>query len=500
MTPTPGLSQVVPAELAVRRTRAGTAATTVIERLLDPRAGAGVRVCIDVIVLYLAAALALVADSTIRSNWLDRALVLAFPPLVLVMMGVRRSLEDRLKGSLLDLIAQVLGSVSLAAMLIVAAESVFSAPHPLALALRLWLFAVVYLGIARTVVFSLRRKATYSEAFSTPTLVVGAGVIGSHLAMRLSAERSYGLRPVGFLDSNPMPSAVGANLEVPVLGGPDDLMAAVQTTGARHVILAFSHEPDHVLVAKVRECQQLGVDVSLVPRLYEAINERATLGHVGGLPLLTLRSVDPRGWQFAIKHAFDRAVAGLALVVVSPLMLGIAVAVRISSPGPSLFRQPRVGRDGHEFTMFKFRSMRGSPSKLGEADAAWAAEILNGAGQADPSAIESRITPVGRLLRATSLDELPQLINVVRGDMSLVGPRPERVAYVRDFERSVARYTDRHRVRSGITGWAQVNGLRGQTSVADRIEWDNYYIQNWSLRLDFRILALTIVELLRFRG
>jgi exopolysaccharide biosynthesis polyprenyl glycosylphosphotransferase len=455
---------------------------------------------IDVGVLYMAAILALLADVTIRSSWLDRVLVLAFPPLVLGIMNLRHRIEDRLKGSLLDSIAQVLGSVSLAAMLIIAAESTFSGPHPLALALRLWLFAVVYLGTERAVLLSLRRQAMRTDRFSTPTLVVGAGVIGSRLVMRLASERGYGLRPVGFLDADPMPAPIQPTPAVPVLGSPNDLLDAINTTGARHVILAFSNEPDHVLVAKVRECQRLGIEVSLVPRLYEAINERTSLGHVGGLPLLTLRTVDPRGWQFAIKHAFDRTVAALALVFVSPVMAVIAVAVRFSSPGPILFRQPRIGRDGREFTMLKFRSMWGSPSAAGEADAGWAAGIV-GAGSGTMFApAESRVTRVGRVLRPTSLDELPQLINVLRGDMSLVGPRPERVAYVRDFERLVDKYNDRHRVKSGITGWAQVNGLRGQTSMADRIEWDNWYIQNWSLRLDFRILALTIVELLRFRG
>ncbi|MEO6857154.1 MAG: hypothetical protein ABI323_00990, partial [Solirubrobacteraceae bacterium] len=167
MTPPPGLSDVAPATLGVRRTRFGTATSTVLARLLDPRAGAGLRVVIDVTVLYMAAILALVADAAIRSSWLDRGLVLAFPPLVLAIMGARHAIEDRLTGSLLDLIAQVLGSVSLAAMLTVAAESVFRAPHPLALALRLWLFAVVYLGTARAVMFSLRRQAMRTDAFST---------------------------------------------------------------------------------------------------------------------------------------------------------------------------------------------------------------------------------------------------------------------------------------------------------------------------------------------
>jgi exopolysaccharide biosynthesis polyprenyl glycosylphosphotransferase len=255
------------------------------------------------------------------------------------------------------------------------------------------------------------------------------------------------------------------------------------------VILAFSSEPDHVLVEAVKQCQRLGIEVSLVPRLYESINERATLHYVGGLPLLTLRPTDPRGWQFALKHASDRTVALIALVALSPLLAAIALAVRLSSPGPILFRQRRVGRDGQVFNVLKFRTMR--PATPG-------AVFVPRAGSA-PGGVEGddRRTRLGTLLRDSSLDELPQLFNVLRGDMSLVGPRPERPEFVERFSREVARYEDRHRVRSGITGWAQVNGLRGQTSIADRVEWDNYYIQNWSLRLDLRIVALTLVEILR---
>jgi exopolysaccharide biosynthesis polyprenyl glycosylphosphotransferase len=494
MPSTTGTKHVATASIPVAYSSLGAPSSRWALGLFDIRSWGVTRFVVDTIVLYLAVAGALLADPASRPVWPSLAVGAVFPLVVLTIIHARGSSEDRLKNSLLDSTAEVLGAVSLAAMLTVATESILGMPHPLELAPRLWLFATVYLGASRASLLLLRRQAMSSDALSTPTLVVGAGVIGAHLVMRLSADRSYGLRPVGFIDASPLSlPALDEDLAVPVLGGPSEMLEAIEVTGARHVILAFSSEPDHMLVAKVRQCQEMGVDVSLVPRMYESVNQRATLDHVGGLPLLVLRSVDPRGWQFAVKHAFDRCVALFALAPAAPVMLAIALAVRITSPGPILFRQRRVGRDGHEFDLLKFRTMRESGA---DAD-----PFVPEPGRA-PGGVEGvdRRTAVGRILRDTSLDELPQLFNVLAGDMSLVGPRPERPEYVARFARDVARYEDRHRVRSGITGWAQVHGLRGQTSIADRVEWDNYYIRNWSLRLDLRIIALTIAELLRFHG
>jgi exopolysaccharide biosynthesis polyprenyl glycosylphosphotransferase len=255
------------------------------------------------------------------------------------------------------------------------------------------------------------------------------------------------------------------------------------------VILAFTSDPDRSLVPLVRRSEALGLDVWLVPRLFESMNERATLDHLGGLPMLSLQPADPTGFKFAIKHGLDRVVSFLALVAGAPLLLGIALAVRVTSPGPVLFRQRRVGHNGTVFDLLKFRTMR-MPD---ETD-----RFVPSNGKA-PGGVEGedRRTRIGRWLRRTSLDELPQLINVLRGEMSLVGPRPERPEFVEVFGRDIAGYDDRHRVKSGITGWAQVHGLRGQTSVADRVEWDNYYIENWSLRLDLKIMVLTAAAMLR---
>jgi exopolysaccharide biosynthesis polyprenyl glycosylphosphotransferase len=492
MTPPPAATHAAQRTLGLRSSH-GRPLATYLTRLLGTRAWTRVRFLVDVVVLYVAASAALITTAPSQVLSWSNVLAAGFPLLVLGTMRVRRSPDDRLPGSLLDTAANVLGVVSLAAMLTIALDSLLGASHPLALVLRLWVFSVVYLGIARTVLLAARREAVRTEAFATPTLVVGAGVVGEHLVKRLFADPSYGLRPIGFLDSDPLPrSEHAASPFVPVLGGPGDLVTAVEQTGARQVILAFSAEPDHVLVETVEECQRLGVDVALVPRLYEAINERSTLDHVGGLPLVSLHPTDPRGWQFAFKHAIDRTIAALALLTLAPLMIAVAIAIRVTSPGPILFRQRRIGRDGHTFEVLKFRTMREAPDR----------ELFELPDGCAPGGVEGpdRRTPIGRLLRDLSLDELPQFINVVRGDMSLVGPRPERPEYVERFSAQVTRYEDRHRVKSGITGWAQVHGLRGQTSISDRVEWDNWYIQNWSLRLDLRIVAMTVAEVLRFRG
>jgi len=337
-----------------------------------------------------------------------------------------------------------------------------------------------------------QRRARRNGLASRRTVIVGAGDVGAQLERRLLDNADLGLRPVGFIDPDP------PDLErtAPVLGEPADLERIVETVQAEHVILAFVAVPDPALARLVARCEELGVEVSLVPRLFERTNKQVRLDHIGGLPIYQFRSTDPKSWQFVIKHVLDTAFAAVLLLLLSPLLVGTAIAVKLSSPGPVFFRQPRIGRDGAEFEMLKFRSMAGDyvpdpplPDLLPPDTAPDLA----------PGGVEGgdRRTRVGTFLRRSSLDELAQLFNVLKGDMSLVGPRPERPEYVQFFGQNVHRYTDRHRVKSGITGWAQIHGLRGKTSISDRVEWDNYYISNWSLWLDFKILLLTAAAPLR---
>jgi exopolysaccharide biosynthesis polyprenyl glycosylphosphotransferase len=492
MTPPAALHAEQSPALGVSTARSDAVAAG-IGRLLDGRMWAQVRLLVDLVVLCVASIAALYAgpipDSG-RAQWIAGV----FPLLTLALLRLRRDPDARLHLSPLDTAAYVLGAVSLSAMMMIAAGSVLGGSHPVGLAVRLWLFAAVYLTLARLVLGSVRLQAGRNEARATPTLIVGAGVVGERLVRRFSGDRNYGVRPVGFLDSDPMPGVGYAPAAaVPILGGLDDLADAIRHTNARRVILAFSSEPDHVLVEKVRECERLGIEVSLVPRLFETINDRAILDHIGGLPLISLRPTNPRGWEFAIKHALDRSFALLAVTVLAPAMAAIAIGVRVSSPGPVLFRQRRVGRDGRMFDVLKFRTMR-EPARDWD-------EGFDPPDGCAPGGVEGddRRTGFGGWLRRTSLDEIPQFINVLRGDMSIVGPRPERPEFAERFGEEVDRYDDRLRVKSGITGWAQVNGLRGQTSIADRVEWDNYYIRNWSLGLDLKIMMLTVGEVARLR-
>jgi len=274
-----------------------------------------------------------------------------------------------------------------------------------------------------------------------------------------------------------------------VLGASWDLEQVVQRYDVEQVVVTFSTAPHAVLLGMIRRCRELGVEVVVVPRLFEEVSNRVEVEHLGGVPLLRAATVDPRGWQFGIKYTIDRILAAVALLVLAIPLGVLALAVRFSSPGPIFFRQRRVGLDGREFDMLKFRSMRVAPASE--------SEFVPQAGQA-PGGVEGvdRRTRVGEIMRRLSLDELPQLFNILRGDMAIVGPRPERTNFVRSFEEHVYRYGDRHRVKSGLTGWAQVQGLRGQTSLDDRVEWDNYYIENWSLWLDLKIILMTVPALL----
>jgi exopolysaccharide biosynthesis polyprenyl glycosylphosphotransferase len=459
-----------------------------------------VRPVVDFVLLCIAVIAALGGvEATLHVSSM-RAPLLAFPLLVMALFYLRGLYRTRLRALVLDGMVPVLSGVSVAAMAVATLGILVNGQLPNQSDwLRGWLFALIGVGAGRVILSSAQRVARTRHLVGKSVLIMGAGVVGAQVARRLESHPEYGLVPIGFLDEDPRSVAEVGGRDVPVLGTIDDLDETVRRTGVTRLIVAFSSVADARISRLIQRCQELGVEVSVVPRMFDTINDRVGYDTVGGLPLLSFEAVDPDGLQFALKHALDRVLALTLLIVFSPVILLSAFAVRLSSPGPALFSQRRVGRDGKVFSFYKFRSMRvEQPQADGSEAATNALDFLLG-GDTAPGGVEGedRRTAVGRFLRSTSLDELPQLFNVLRGDMSLVGPRPERPEFVELFRQDIIRYGDRHRVKSGITGWAQVHGLRGQTSLAERVEWDNYYIAHWSLGLDLKILALTFVALFR---
>jgi exopolysaccharide biosynthesis polyprenyl glycosylphosphotransferase len=492
------LTHGAPAPQALSRARFGGP----LQWLLEGPGWHALRPTVDFVLLWVAVLLEVGGIDGLLHISATQAPLLALPPIVVSLFYLRGLYRTRLRALLLDGVLPVIGGVSVAAMAVALLGIVLNGRMPAQSNwVAEWGFALVGVAMARVLLSLAQRWARAQRLVGKPVLIMGAGMVGAQVARRLESHPEYGLAPIGFLDEDPRSVAEVGGRDVPVLGTIEDLDETVAHTGVRNLIVAFSSVTDARVSRLIQRCQELGVDVSVVPRMFDTINDRVSYDTVGGLPLLSFTSVSPDGSQFAVKHALDRALALVLLIVLSPLLALAGLAVRLSSPGPMFFRQRRVGRDGKVFDFYKFRSMREAPAQSQPEEQEQNVSALDFllAGDMAPGGVEGkdRRTAVGRLLRRSSIDELPQLFNVLRGDMSLVGPRPERPEFVELFRQDIVRYGDRHRVKSGITGWAQVHGLRGQTSLAERVEWDNYYIAHWSLGLDLRILALTVVALFR---
>ncbi|WP_234807580.1 sugar transferase [Mycolicibacterium bacteremicum] len=418
-----------------------------------------------------------------------------FVPLVLLILGAKAMYRRSLQRNFLDEIGPVSSAISFAALvLLTILVLVGDTNRPGYAVVRIWICAIVLIPLARLVRAAAQRYLRRHLEHAAPTLVVGDGAMARALVSRMNELPEYGLRAVAILDYDPerttvTPAEDGIPDVLP-LGSKDEFVDTATKLRIEDIVIADCSASEERLIPICRAAHQSGIRVWVVPKLHDAIGAQARIEHLGGVPLLVLPQINPRGWQFAVKHTMDRVLTGVGLLLISPLFLTLALLVKVTSPGPVFFKQPRVGRDGKPFDCLKFRSMR--PPR--ETDAAF--ELASGSAPGGVEGVDRR-TAIGKIMRATSLDELPQLLNVLRGEMSLVGPRPERPEYVELFELQIRRYGERHRVKAGVTGWAQVHGLRGQTSIADRAEWDNYYIENWSLWLDLKTLALTVPAVLK---
>jgi Undecaprenyl-phosphate glucose phosphotransferase len=310
-------------------------------------------------------------------------------------------------------------------------------------------------------------------------LIVGAGDLGRMVADKVIEHRELGFKVIGFLDDRAGGDHIGYR-GLPLLGVLDEADDIIKRERIDHVYVALPLEEHVKMLGVVEATNREGVDVHVVPDLLQFIALRARLENLDGVPIISLNDVPLRGFNSLLKRSIDVVFSATALMALSVPFGIIAVVIRRTSPGRVFYTQERMGLDGKAFHVYKFRSMYQDAED--ESGPVWARDN-------DP-----RCTRVGRLLRRFDLDELPQLWNVLRGDMSIVGPRPERPYFVEQFKHRIPQYMLRHKVKAGITGWAQVNGWRGNTSIEKRIEYDLYYIENWSVGLDLKIMWLTLLR------
>jgi exopolysaccharide biosynthesis polyprenyl glycosylphosphotransferase len=334
--------------------------------------------------------------------------------------------------------------------------------------------------IARAFSYALLRHLRTRRILMEKAVVVGVGDLGIRLHQILTDHAEFGVEPVGFVDN------AGRHLPASYLGDIDNLPTIATEQNIQKVFVAFGIATEETIARKL-QVELPNVDVIVVPRLFEAGGGSSTDGmtdHAWGIPLMWLPRRFARRSSQLIKQAIDSTVALVFLVLLSPLLAVVALAVRLSSPGPILYRQIRLGRNGKPFELLKFRSMVEPP----DDQVRWG------------NAEEFRVTKIGSFIRTTSIDELPQLINVIRGDMSIVGPRPERPVFADEFAKTIDQYSLRLRAPAGLTGWAQVNRLRGDSSISDRVRFDNQYIDNWSFWTDIRIVFQTLGALKAPKG
>jgi exopolysaccharide biosynthesis polyprenyl glycosylphosphotransferase len=409
------------------------------------------------------------------------------------LLGLYDQDEERTEHSTADELAGVLNLVTLGAWLVYAASSLASVADPTAPRMvAFWAIATVTICVARALARSACRQ---SAAYVQNTVIVGAGRVGQLIARKLVQHPEYGVKLVGFVDRAPLARRSGLE-GVPLLGGPDRLPAIIRDLDVERVVIAFSTESHEQELALVHALRDLDLQLDVVPRLFEIVGPRVGVHTVEGLPLVGLPPRRPARTSLARKRASHVAGAATMLLAVAPLFAAIAWRVRRDSPGPVFFRQTRLGLDMREFTTLKFRTMRADTDD--GAHRAYIRATMSAAAATEGNGLyklerHDAITPVGRWLRRTSLDELPQLLNVLRGDMSLVGPRP-CLSY--ETEHFQPQHFDRFLVPPGMTGLWQVTA-RAHSTFREALDMDVAYVRGWSLGLDLRLLLRTPVQVLR---
>lgn len=341
------------------------------------------------------------------------------------------------------------------------------------------MFSFLLLGVEREALLLLERNMLKRGHGGKTLLIVGAGPNAQLLASKVLERPQIGFSLVGYLEETAGPMMEGA----PLLGDVGELERVIARHGVQEIIVAMKPGAHEDIAGIMDICDRRAVECLVSPDIGQMIVGSHRYDEIAGVPVIRLRGLRMRGPNRFIKRACDIVLTSLILLALFPFFLLISLLIRIDSPGPIFYMQKRLGMDGDEFWMFKFRSMR--------------MEAEGGSAPAWSMTDDPRVTRFGAMIRKLSIDELPQLFNVIRGEMSLVGPRPERAHFVEIFSKEVPRYMERHSVKTGMTGWAQVNGLRGDTSISERVQYDLYYIENWSLWFDFKIMILTAADIVR---
>ena len=360
-----------------------------------------------------------------------------------------------------------------------------------------WILTFLFVAVGRLVYARVRWTLQEYQVGQDRVLLVGTGELGRMIHQKILQSPGLGYKVIGYIESGEghnghdlVHEQTGPDVlqdsaiicGVPVLGTLDDLHDIVGAFEVDEVIIALPEANQRELVDIIVRAERGRVSIKVFPDVFQIMASEVSIDDLNGLPLLTIRDVALRGWKLTLKRAVDIVVSAVALIILSPLLLFISLLIKLDSPGAVFYCQQRMGLDARPFWMLKFRSMRND------------AEVTTGPVWATPD--DPRRTRLGALIRRFSIDEVPQLINVLWGEMSLVGPRPERPVFVEQFKQQIPRYMDRHREKAGLTGWAQVNGLRGDTSIIERTKYDLWYIENWSLSLDFKIMLRTLFRLL----
>jgi exopolysaccharide biosynthesis polyprenyl glycosylphosphotransferase len=383
--------------------------------------------------------------------------------------------------SRLDQFYAVSAAVSLGTLMTVAVFALLfkDIDYSRAIILYSWILAIFLIMLGRIAQHVVRNYLRDRGWGKDRLLIVGSGEVAHIILQRILWSPQLGYDVIGIVNGHQEISQI---LGIPVLGVPEDLPRLIEELKIDEVIIAMPEKGHRETVNIISYCERGRVSIKIFPDIFQFIASEATIDDLGGLPLLSVRDVAMHGYMLVLKRLMDMAGAIIGLIFLSPLMFLVALAIKLESPGPVFFVQDRMGLDGKPFLLIKFRSMRRDAEEAGPG---WTRRN-------DP-----RQTRMGALLRKIELDELPNFINVLLGEMSLVGPRPEQPYYVELFRRQVPRYMERHREKAGMTGWAQVNGLRGDTSIVERTRYDIWYTENWSVWLDIKIIVRTIWLILK---